>query len=109
MDYLVTGAAGFIGFHVAQRLLSRGERVVGVDNINDYYSVAPQERPPWRNSRSIAASRFHQVDLADFGALSDTLKPVKIRKVVHLAAQAARALRHGEPAMPMCSRTWRGI
>ena len=40
MHVLVTGAAGFIGFHVADRLLERGERVIGLDNVNDYYSVA---------------------------------------------------------------------
>jgi UDP-glucuronate 4-epimerase len=43
MTVLVTGAAGFIGFHVADRLLARGEIVLGIDNVNDYYSVALKE------------------------------------------------------------------
>ena len=42
MTYLVTGAAGFIGFHAALALLQRGDEVVGVDNLNDYYSVKPK-------------------------------------------------------------------
>jgi len=87
MSYLVTGAAGFIGFHVAQRLLSQGESVVGVDNINDYYSVALKKDRLAQLAKHPGFT-FHQVDLADFGALSDTLKPVGFRKVIHLAAQA---------------------
>ena len=87
MGYLVTGAAGFIGFHVAQRLLSQGEHVVGVDNINDYYSVALKKDRLAQLARHPGFT-FHQVDLADFNALSQTLRDVKIRKVIHLAAQA---------------------
>lgn len=87
MTFMVTGAAGFIGFHVARRLLQRGERVIGLDNINDYYSVA------LKNDRLAQLSefpsfRFCRVDLADLGALQRALKGEKVRKVVHLAAQA---------------------
>jgi UDP-glucuronate 4-epimerase len=87
MCYLVTGAAGFIGFHVAQRLLSQGERVVGVDNVNDYYSVT-LKKDRLAQLRKHENFSFHEIDIADFGALSKALKGVKFRKAVHLAAQA---------------------
>src|SRR3954465_15157286 len=61
---LVTGAAGFIGFHVAKRLLERGERVIGVDNLNDYYDVALKEARLALLSANDQFS-FHKVDVAD--------------------------------------------
>ncbi len=88
MAILVTGAAGFIGYHTSMRLLDRGEEVVGVDNVNDYYSVALKrarlERLKARNGFSM-----HEIDLADrdaFAAFARDLRGVK--RVVHLAAQA---------------------
>jgi UDP-glucuronate 4-epimerase len=88
MAILVTGAAGFIGYHTSMRLLDRGEEVIGIDNVNDYYSVALKrarlERLKARNGFSM-----HEIDLADregFAAFARDLKGVK--RVVHLAAQA---------------------
>ena len=85
---VVTGAAGFVGFHVAQALLARGERVVGLDNLNSYYDPALKEAR-LAQLRDHDGFTFHRVDLADkeavfaaFAAAGDT------DRVVHLAAQA---------------------
>jgi UDP-glucuronate 4-epimerase len=87
MSYLVTGVAGFIGFHTARRLLDLGETVIGIDNLNDYYPVSlKQSRLSILQER--ANFRFHQVDIADPSALKTTLGSEKVRRVVHLAAQA---------------------
>jgi len=86
---LVTGVAGFIGFHVAARLLARGESVVGIDNLNDYYSVRlKRDRLANLTSRFGDKFSFLGVDFSDFAALQDALKPYKIGRVVHLGAQA---------------------
>jgi UDP-glucuronate 4-epimerase len=87
MSYLITGAAGFIGFHVTKCLLSRGETVIGLDCINDYYSVA-LKKDRLRELAKHESFSFHQADIADFTALSKALSGVKFRRVVHLAAQA---------------------
>ena len=67
MTVLVTGAAGFIGYHVIEALLARGEQVIGVDNVNDYYDTRLKEarlsRLDGRNGFT-----FHRVDIADYGA-----------------------------------------
>ncbi len=87
MTYLVTGAAGFIGFHTALALLQRGDEVVGIDNLNDYYSVKlKSDRLAELEKHN--GFRFHKVELADQAALKDALRPYSIRRVVHLAAQA---------------------
>ena len=67
MAVLVTGAAGFIGSHVCTALLARGERVVGVDMVNDYYDITLKEA---RLARLTAQANFslHRIDLADPGA-----------------------------------------
>ena len=88
MTVLVTGSAGFIGFHVATALLARGERVVGVDNLNDYYDVRLKEarlaQLSGRNNFS-----FHQVDIADQEAMDAVARADgPFTSVVHLAAQA---------------------
>ncbi len=84
---LVTGVAGFIGSHVALRLLERGEHVLGLDNLNDYYDVRLKEA---RLVRLSPYERFHFVkfDLADRSAISGIFSAHRIRRVVHLAAQA---------------------
>ena len=84
MTVLVTGVAGFIGYHTALRLLERGERVVGLDNLNDYYSVALKKARLARltNRKDF---EFHRIDLADPASLAAL---GGVGRVVHLAAQA---------------------
>jgi UDP-glucuronate 4-epimerase len=84
---LVTGAAGFIGFHVAQRLLERGERVLGLDNLNPYYDVRLKEARLEQLQRS-KQFQFERLDLADRSAMASLFERYPIRRVVHLAAQA---------------------
>ena len=87
MKILVTGAAGFIGFHLTRTLLERGEEVVGIDNLNDYYSVELKE------ARLVELSphesfRFEKIDLVDQTAISELFQNEKFDVVVNLAAQA---------------------
>jgi UDP-glucuronate 4-epimerase len=84
---LVTGAAGFIGSHVAHLLLDRGDRVVGLDNLNDYYDPTLKEARLARLAPRTGFS-FERVDVADGAALARVFKDHAIDRVVHLAAQA---------------------
>lgn len=87
MTILVTGAAGFIGYHASLALLKRGEEVVGVDNLNDYYD------PALKHARVASLQEhkgfhFYRADIADYEALSACVnRHSNIRNVVHLAAQ----------------------
>jgi UDP-glucuronate 4-epimerase len=84
---LVTGAAGFIGFHVSRRLLARGDEVVGLDNLNNYYDV----RLKHARLNQLEGQRgfsFRQIDLGDRGAMARLFAEDRLQKVVHLAAQA---------------------
>ena len=83
---LVTGAAGFIGMHVAKRLLERGDEVVGVDNLNAYYDVSLKHA---RLRELTSHPRFHflKLDLADGAAVADLFASRKPARVIHLAAQ----------------------
>jgi UDP-glucuronate 4-epimerase len=88
MAILVTGVAGFIGFHVAKTLLERGDRVVGIDNLNDYYDVR-LKRARLAELHGRRGFSFAQVDVAnrdDVFALVDLHK--ELRSIIHLAAQA---------------------
>lgn len=87
MKILITGAAGFIGMHLAQRLLAEGNDVVGIDNFNDYYSVALKEA---RHDRLLAMSGYegHRCDLCDWPQLEAIFKVGRFDVVCNLAAQA---------------------
>lgn len=88
MPILVTGAAGFIGYHVSEALLARGEEVVGVDNVNDYYDVKLKEARLERLKKNNGFT-FHRVDISDLAALKEVVTGAgDLRRVVHLAAQA---------------------
>jgi len=84
---LVTGAAGFIGFHVAQQLLRDGRDVVGLDNINSYYDPALKEARRAELAKSDRL-RFVKLDLADRDGMARLFKEHRFPYVVHLAAQA---------------------
>jgi UDP-glucuronate 4-epimerase len=84
----VTGAAGFVGYHVIQALLARGERVVGVDDLNSYYDVA-LKRARLRRLQSNADFSFTKLSVADRESVFDLLaREPEIDRIVHLAAQA---------------------
>nr|WP_304213005.1 NAD-dependent epimerase [Fredinandcohnia onubensis] len=87
MSILVTGSAGFIGFHVSKRLLSKGYHVIGIDILNKYYDVRLK-----RDRLSLLKEnnnfKFYQIDLADSEKLHDVFNKEKINIVVNLAAQA---------------------
>jgi len=84
---LVTGAAGFIGFHVAKYLLDRGDLIVGLDNLNDYYDVSLKQARLLQLTGREGFS-FVQGDLADRRTMADLFAAERFDKVVHLAAQA---------------------
>ncbi|MEG4854178.1 NAD-dependent epimerase [Microcoleus sp. B5-D4] len=87
MKILVTGAAGFIGYHLAQRLLSQGQQVYGIDNLNDYYDVN-LKKARLAQLQSHSEFTFQQLDLSDRTGISQLFQNQKIDRVVHLAAQA---------------------
>ena len=88
MTVLITGAAGFIGYHVTQALLDRGDEIVGVDNLNNYYDVRLKEaRLALLQEKNNFT--FHQVDISNYTEMKNLSKNENnIRRVIHLAAQA---------------------
>jgi UDP-glucuronate 4-epimerase len=89
MTTLVTGGAGFIGFHVAARLLERGETVIGIDNVNDYYSPQlKRDRIAELGRRHGGAYRFVEADFAGNAGLNAALGGEDFDRIVHLGAQA---------------------
>jgi len=88
MAILVTGAAGFIGYHVAEALLARGEEVLGVDELNSYYDVRLKEARLERLARH-SAFGFHRLDIAEREAVASLMAAhPEVDRIVHLAAQA---------------------
>jgi UDP-glucuronate 4-epimerase len=87
LNVLVTGAAGFIGYHVSKRLLDRGDQVIGVDNLNDYYDPTLKEaRLNMLEGRE--GFRFERLDIADGSAVRRLFESERPGRVVNLAAQA---------------------
>ncbi|PAR27134.1 NAD-dependent epimerase [Vibrio metoecus] len=86
MKYLVTGAAGFIGSAVIERLCAEGHDVVGIDNLNDYYDIALKEARLKRAAHEHFS--FIEMDIADREAVADLFVREQFDKVIHLAAQA---------------------
>jgi len=87
MNFFITGSAGFIGYHVAKKLLESGHNIVGFDNFNDYYSPDLKER---RNEQLLSYNNFVEVrgDLIDYPLIENILRKYNIERVFHLAAQA---------------------
>ena len=86
MNYLVTGAAGFIGYHVSKRLLEAGHQVVGIDNLNDYYDVSLKQAR--LDLLAQPSFHFHKIDLADREGMASLFASEHFERVIHLAAQA---------------------
>jgi len=87
MNFLVTGSAGFIGFHLSKLLLNNGKKVIGIDNLNDYYDVNLKKnrlKILKKNKKFI----FFKLDIANKSKLKNFLKNYKVGIVIHLAAQA---------------------
>ena len=87
MKILVTGAAGFIGFYVAKKLLDRGDEVIGIDNLNDYYDVT-LKHARLAQLETYNNFIFHKLDIVDRDAVNNLFNEHKPFRVVHLAAQA---------------------
>jgi len=87
MRVLVTGAAGFIGFHTARALLARGDKVVGLDNLCDYYDVN-LKKARLAQLEGEANFSFRKLDLADRGGMEALFDEVRPQRVIHLGAQA---------------------
>ena len=97
MKILVTGAAGFIGFHTARALLERGDKVVGLDNLNEYYDVT-LKRARLEILEQQPSFRFTQLDLADRGAMADLFaaeqlsgSSISVRRPVFVTASNTRS------------------
>lgn len=87
MKILVSGAAGFIGYHLCHNLLARGDKVVGIDNLNDYYSVA-LKKDRLGQLQSFDNFQFYHMDVADRSAMEKLFSDNSFERVIHLAAQA---------------------
>lgn len=87
MTIILTGAAGFIGFHVARSLLDRGENIIGIDNLNAYYEVSLKQAR-LDQLKKYENFVFKQIDIANIDELNDLFEKHKAEKVIHLAAQA---------------------
>ncbi len=87
MTYLITGAAGFIGFHLSKRLLAQGKSVVGIDNLNDYYDVN-LKKTRLRELEGNSEFTFYKLDLVDSKGIEKLFSENKFVCVINLAAQA---------------------
>ena len=88
MNLLITGVAGFIGFTLAKRVLDRGDTVIGIDNLNDYYDVTLKQARLQLLQDYGKKFKFYQIDITDRAALQTVFHQEKIDRIMHLAAQA---------------------
>jgi UDP-glucuronate 4-epimerase len=89
MTTLVTGAAGFIGYHVARALLARGDNVIGIDNLNPYYDpLLKEHRLAELRKPNAGHFSFHKIDFADHEVLERTVAKLAFDRIIHLGAQA---------------------
>ena len=90
MKVLVTGAAGFIGYHTSLYLLNRGDNVIGLDSLNDYYEPSLKEArlQELRNNPNATHFEFYKVNLANSDELEGIFTQHSFDRVIHLAAQA---------------------
>jgi UDP-glucuronate 4-epimerase len=115
--YLITGTAGFIGFHLANRILEQGNEVVGLDNINDYYDInlkfarlahagINRDDVSWSRfaqSTKYEGYRFYRKDLEDKDQISRLFREEMFDFVIHLAAQAGVRYSIENPGAYICS------
>ena len=87
MKILVTGSAGFIGFHTSKRLLDSGYDVIGLDNLNNYYDIN-LKKDRLKILQEYNGFTFHKIDLKDQGEVESLFKKESPQRVIHLAAQA---------------------
>ena len=96
MKTLVTGAAGFIGFHLSRRLIDAGHEVVGLDNLNDYYDVN-LKKARLKILEQNSLFKHVNINLEDAEPMAELFKAEQFTHVVNLAAQGGRSLLHREP------------
>ena len=87
MRVLVTGCAGFIGFHVAKKLLANGNVVIGIDNLNNYYDISLKNKR-LKILKKFKKFKFKKIDICNSTKLNSVFKQNKIQNIIHLAAQA---------------------
>ncbi|MEX5365267.1 GDP-mannose 4,6-dehydratase, partial [Pseudomonas guariconensis] len=86
MKILVTGAAGFIGYHLSQRLIEMGYHVIGIDNLNDYYDVRLKEARLAKLNQ-LDNFQFEKIDITDSVSIAQLFADHRFDRVIHLAAQ----------------------
>jgi len=88
MTIIVTGVAGFIGYHVSKTLLERGESIIGIDIINDYYDPDLKRNRLEELKKLDGDFQFLHIDFADYVLLKNSLQPLSFDRIIHLGAQA---------------------
>ena len=87
MTILITGSAGFIGYHVSKKILNKNIKVIGIDNINNYYDINLKKNRI-KDLKKNKKFFFYKVDLSNYKKLDNIVKNKKIKIIIHLAAQA---------------------